>query len=281
MLHTRTMTAADVDLGMRLKAQAGWNQTPADWRRMLLMQSDGCFVAELNGLAAGTAVACIFDKIAWIAMVLVDASVRGRGIGKALMQHALAFADAQGILSVRLDATPLGQPLYEKLGFVPQYSLTRFTGRLGERPAGEAADQIKPAQASDAGRILALDGEVTRTDRSKFLLRLLREQSCRAYVTQPADSLLGFVIRRPGSNAWQLGPCIADAEVGEAMLDRACGQLAGETVLVDVPEPNLRAIQWATQSGLQSQRRLLRMCRGAVVIEDLSRLWASSGPELG
>jgi hypothetical protein len=29
------------------------------------------------------------------------------------------------------------------------------------------------------------------------------------------------------------------------------------------------------------QRELLRMCRGKSVIEQIDRLWASSGPELG
>jgi len=34
------------------------------------------------------------------------------------MECALAFLDNQSVTSVRLDATPLGQPLYEQLGFV-------------------------------------------------------------------------------------------------------------------------------------------------------------------
>ena len=72
MLHIRRMNAADVPLGMRLKTQAGWNQTEADWRRFLAMQPVGCFVAELDGRPVGTAVGCTFGPVAWIAMVLVD-----------------------------------------------------------------------------------------------------------------------------------------------------------------------------------------------------------------
>jgi hypothetical protein len=33
MLHLRLMTPRDVPLGMRLKEQAGWNQTEVDGRR--------------------------------------------------------------------------------------------------------------------------------------------------------------------------------------------------------------------------------------------------------
>ena len=46
MIHIRTMTAEDVPLGMRLRGQARFNQTEADWRRFLDLEPDGCFVAE-------------------------------------------------------------------------------------------------------------------------------------------------------------------------------------------------------------------------------------------
>lgn len=282
MIRLRTMSAAaDIDLGMRLKAQAGWNQLSADWRRMLAMQPEGCFVAEWDGVAVGTSVCCVFGRVAWIAMMLVDASVRGRGIGKALMQHAVAFANAQGATSVRLDATPLGQPLYEKLGFVPQYSLTRFAGRVPAATQTGSADGVKPVQSVDVQAILDLDRAATNTDRSKFLRRLLQEQPDRSYAAVSSNQLSGFVTMRPGSNAWQVGPCVADADVGGTLLQHACRQLAGEPIFMDIPEPNEPAVHWAARAGLQSQRRLVRMCRGEMVNDDTSLLWASSGPELG
>jgi GNAT superfamily N-acetyltransferase len=93
MLRVRAMTEADIALGMRLKGQAGWNQLEPDWRRALQLQPDGCFVAELDGMAAATTTTCIFGSVAWIALVLVDEALRGRGIGTALMNAALAFLD--------------------------------------------------------------------------------------------------------------------------------------------------------------------------------------------
>ena len=105
------MTAADVSLGMRLKQQAGWNQTEADWRRFLDLQPDGCFVAELDGAAVGTTTTCVFGRVAWVPMALVAEAVRGRGVGAALLGAALASLDRRGVATVRLDATPLGRPL--------------------------------------------------------------------------------------------------------------------------------------------------------------------------
>src|SRR5579884_3061580 len=101
MIAIRPMTAADLPLGMRLKDRAGWNQAEADWRRYLRLGRDGCFVAELDGTPVGTAVAFVFGPVAWVAMVLVDEAVRGRGVGTALVRHALAFLDGRSVRSVR------------------------------------------------------------------------------------------------------------------------------------------------------------------------------------
>ena len=50
-------------------------------------------------------------------MVLVDESMRQHGIGTALVEQAVEVLDRRGAETVRLDATPLGKPLYERLGF--------------------------------------------------------------------------------------------------------------------------------------------------------------------
>jgi len=48
-VQIRTMTTNDLALGLRLSRQAGWNQTGADWVRLLYFEPEGCFVAELDG----------------------------------------------------------------------------------------------------------------------------------------------------------------------------------------------------------------------------------------
>jgi len=130
MLRIRPMTDDDIQLGQRLREQAGWNQTEADWRRFQDLAPQGCFVAEWDGVPVGTTTTCAFGGVTWIAMVLVEKSARHRGIGTQLVEHAVRFLESQGARTIRLDATALGQPVYQRLGFVAEYQLSRFEGRL-------------------------------------------------------------------------------------------------------------------------------------------------------
>jgi predicted GNAT family acetyltransferase len=267
------MNQADLQLGLSLSGQAGWNQTVADWQRVLSLQPDGCFVAEWDGRAVGTAATTVLGHVAWISMVLVDESNRGRGIGRALLEHALAYLDGRGVPSVRLDATSLGRPLYESLGFVAQYNLARFAGKV---ESDSTVPGIATASSDDWERLAELDAEVTGTDRRALLFRLFTEQP-----TEVRCGSRGYVTARTGSRATLIGPCIASPEDGAVLLADALRRHAGKPIYVDVPLPNVPAHQFAVGSGLQVQRQFTRMCRGAANCERLSWLWASSGPEKG
>ena len=65
------------------------------------------------------------EDAATINMVIVDAAIRGRGLGRKLMEEALARA---GERTSYLVATQEGLPLYEKLGFVATGKIVQHQG---------------------------------------------------------------------------------------------------------------------------------------------------------
>jgi ribosomal protein S18 acetylase RimI-like enzyme len=273
------MTLNDLDPAMRLKDQAGWNQTEADWRRFLEMEPTGCFAADWDGRFVGTTVTCVFGPVAWIAMVLVAPEFRGRGIGKALMTHALDFLNASGVSIVRLDATPLGEPLYKKLGFEVEYGLARFEGT--PQVTTPSRGKIDHAHSQDYPLLFQIDQLVTGADRKKFLARLFAEHSEYIRVVRSPETIAGFLASRPGTLAWQIGPCLGGRGIGSVLLADALSRFVGTQVYADVPVQNAAASNLAERSGLTIQRRLIRMRRGPPVAEQTDHIWASSGPELG
>lgn len=98
-------------------------------------ESEGLFeglvwVAELDGVVSGF-LAFADDEVTWM---YVDPGVWRRGVGRALLRHALAQAGDRVELSL-LDGNDRAQALYESEGFVLE---STTTGRLAGNEAFEA-----------------------------------------------------------------------------------------------------------------------------------------------
>jgi GNAT superfamily N-acetyltransferase len=278
MLYIRLMTAADIPAAMALVRAAGWNQTEVDWQRALDLEPAGCYLAEWEGKPAGTATACVFGQAAWIALVLVDAAQRQRGIGTALMQHTLADLDRRGVRSVCLTATPMGQPIYEKLGFVGEYRLVRYEGVL---PPAEPVAGVESVAPADLDALAELERITTGIDRRKLLARQYAEQREATRQVRRAGRVRGFMMTRVGSRAVYLGPCLADVDAGPLLLADAFHRYAGQLVFLDIPLEHAAALALAEARRLTRQRELYRMWRGPAIAGSLQGLWASWGPEKG
>ena len=114
----RLLHAADLAAVMELSRLAGWNQTIDDWQTLLRLDPLGCFGIEVDDrIVATTTLLCYGTRLAWIGMVLTMPDYRRLGFAQRLVQAALQRSAALKIASVKLDATPEGRPLYEKLGF--------------------------------------------------------------------------------------------------------------------------------------------------------------------
>ncbi|MFH1718701.1 MAG: GNAT family N-acetyltransferase [Planctomycetota bacterium] len=272
------MTTDDLRLGLKLTQQAGWNQTEADWLRFIQLEPEGCFVAEVNGRAVGTTTTCVLGQAAWIAMVLVDVNSRGKGVGTTLLQASISYLKERKIKTIRLDATALGQPIYEKLGFVPEYELARFEGMA---PRGVVVPSVMKATPDVFADIIDFDTRTTGRDRGRMLRKLFEEFPENIRIIRRSGKIEGFITMRPGANAVQTGPCIATAGAGPALLRDTLNRCAGRPVFVDIPLDNADAVKIAESCGLGIQRRFTRMCCGPKMADDVRTLWASSGPEKG
>lgn len=244
MIEVGALRLDDLPAALSLSTQAGWNQTPEDWRRVLELSPEGCFAGRIDGRLVATATsASPAPGIQWIGMVLVDRELRGKGYGTVLLERALAYARRAEV--VGLDATELGRPLYLKLGFQDVAPIDRWSGVLARNG---------PALSCPIERVLEIDREALGVDRSALLRHLAAEPGVNLLASDD-----GYAVLRTGQTAAHLGPIVAS---DPAPLLRAAGSLLrGAPVLVDVPRrPELEAA-FAAQ-GLSALRRLVRMTWG-------------------
>jgi len=274
------MTMADIPAGMHLKEIAGWNQTVSDWERFLRASPEGCFVAEADGQVVGTVTTIVYeDRFAWIGMLLVEPAYRGCGIGTRLFEKTLEHLDARRVPTMKLDATPQGKPIYERLGFVTEYEIERW---MLKRAPGAGAAQ-SPSPGHDFDRVLRWDREVFGADRSGLLRSLHREAPDFTLAVQFFGELTGYALGRRGSRADHLGPWMArDEASARELLDEFLERSARETVFVDALRENPWARALLRSRGFEFSRPLTRMYRGPNHHPGCPELLcAALGPEFG
>ncbi len=271
----RKMTAQDIAGGLRLCRASGWNQLEEDWRLFLGSDGSGGFLIERGGDVLGTAAYMRYDALAWVAMMLVDPAQRRTGFGAQLLAEALAaLADAP---CVGLDATPLGEPLYRRFGFVADYSLARTKAIVDCGRLPEFGGAARPMRESDLAAVCRWDREVFGADRSEVLASLLgRAPEC-AWIVDDA----GYMFGRPGHLYGQLGPVVAgDAGTARELVTCCLSRLGGRTFAIDAPLLDGEWLEFLKSIGFAEERRFVRMfLRGHGHPGVPARQYAICGPE--
>ncbi|MBD3627337.1 GNAT family N-acetyltransferase [Cyclobacterium sp.] len=259
-IYLRTMQQEDLPAVMDLKTAEGWNQTQTDWELFLTHHPDLCLVARLEEKTVGTVSAFAFEnKLAWIGMMLVHRQFRRKGISKRLMReviHRLNFCQ-----TIKLDATPAGQAVYEKLGFKKEYSLFRWIRKTGGALTNsDLSPSVYKLDSSGFNEILPFDAAVFGADREVVLRHIWTSFPGGAYLFREQGIVKGFLLSRKGSNYLQLGPLIAENEaVARALLQQAMIQWGGRELVLDMAANRPEMNAWLEQEGFRIQRELIRM----------------------
>ena len=278
----RPLRPEDVPAAMRLKEEAGWNQTARDWERFLAASPGGCFAAERDEQVVGTATTIVYGgRLAWISMVLVDKRYRGEGIGTALLGKAIAHLDTQGIPTLKLDATPQGRPLYEKLGFREEYCVERWALQREQSGPAQRYPAAPPSGALE--EILPLDRELFGAERGDLLRALAAEEPRLVVTAHPGGARRGYALGRRGSAADHLGPWAAkDSAAAREILHEFLRRTDRPRVIVDqtCANPWIRGV--LEEAGFEHSRPLTRMYRGTNdCAGQPARLCGIVGPEFG
>lgn len=205
---------------LRLSKQVAWPHRVADWG-LTLSVSEGVVAIE-DGAVVGTALCSNFGDVAMLNMIIVAEDMRGRGLGRALMQ---AVIDRAGTREMRLTATSDGMPLYEKLGFVASGTIAQHQGMA--RPA---APEREVWTGSPAGldELAAMDMAATGCARRPLL----------EAIAQSGEILRiegGFALLREFGRGHVLGPvCAGDDAGARALLAGAASRCAGGFLRVDL-----------------------------------------------
>lgn len=253
----RPMQAGEVELLGAIQPE-GWKDIRSMFAYHLTYPACTVIVAERQGQIIGAANGTCWGTTGWLGPIIVGPRFRGQGIGKQLTQAIMKRLQEQGCASLLLIATELGQPVYEKLGFV-------IDGRYCFMKGGAELLQtvregpVRPLRLSDLPKIEQLDREASGEDRSTLLRRL--EASGGLVVTGGNDEFVhGYYLRTP----WGPGPIVADhKEVGFTLLQRVFAMEGHRSAVLH--EGNQAAIDYLLQAGFTVSTHAARMVLGQPV----------------
>ncbi len=267
-----TLSQRHLDDAMGLVEQAGWNQCKADWRMMLAAGSGFGFEDADGRLIASAVVLPYGDGIGWIGMVLVAEAYQRRGLATRLIDQSVEALEFAG-LSPCLDATPAGEPVYLKRGFIPDFSFHRWQ-REGKDSGPVAVQKLDQSDIDTAQR---LDLQAFGSKRESLLFHVIKRG---APCVVPKDGT-GFALSRAGSRAHQIGPIVARDEKAAITLFDQLNSAIYARVFIDIPDAHTALIARVQACGFTRQRPLTRMKLGPGTLQGTDRMFALFGPELG
>ncbi len=243
---------------LALSRQAQWPHRLEDWALALALSQglvavanepaiDGPDAAGQDGArVVGTVLMTPYgDDAATINMVIVDESMRGQGLGRRLMDEAMALA---GSRPLRLVATREGLPLYETLGFRETGIVLQHQGNAGPAPQPVTED-VAPADAADLLNVISLDRQAFGADRSGLLARFAELGA--VTLLRRNGAVVGFAALRAFGRGKVIGPVVApDLDAAKALIGSIIAAHPGDFLRVDTTADTGLG-PWLTDCGLR------------------------------
>jgi GNAT superfamily N-acetyltransferase len=269
----RLLTTADLDGALGLSTATGWNQRLADWRLLLQLAPAGSFAAVADNRIVGTAIGIDYGTFGWVAMMLVDPAWRGQGLGARLLEEAMGAVPPE--IPIRLDATPLGRPLYRRYGFEGEAELTRHVAEPLDlargRPSRPSVDlrsdfaprDVRGLTPADLPAVVARDDRIFGAHRRILLEWALDGAGQYAHVID-TEAGAQYCFGRPGRLFDQIGPvAAADDDTARALVSAALRAADGRALVIDTFDRHRGFSNWLQSLGFNASRPLFRMRRSA------------------
>jgi ribosomal protein S18 acetylase RimI-like enzyme len=248
-LIIQPMQPSDLAFAARCTAAEGWeSETPDHFESLYAHDPLGCFVARLDGQAAGICFATPYSHSGFIGELVVRAEFRQRGIGGALLNRAATYLRERGLNTIYLDGVVAAVPLYERNGFRKICRSLRFVGRVPQR----IHPQVRSMQSSDLPEIYRLDRQAFGDDRSFFLERRWRLFPELFKVLVVDGNPCGYITARRVKDFIFAGPWVVAPGVTDALplLEGLACEERDAFIALGILESNSQAVKLARLLGM-------------------------------
>jgi GNAT superfamily N-acetyltransferase len=261
-LHLRPASADDLPRIAELRHANGW--PVQDWALRAVLQPPHalCLVAvdradRVQGVGSGIG----YGSFGFVGNMIVDPSMRRRGIGAAILVSVMDFLAERGSSRLELFATDEGRPLYARHGFEPTEP---GASAIVPRTASLADGHVELTDVTDASldEVVAYDAPRFGGDRRPLLATMLADRARPVVAARREGRLLGWGWIRP--DAERIGPLMADTpEVAIAIVREALARMPQTGSLrLTMPAANRAGLEAFRDVGATIERSGGRMALG-------------------
>ncbi len=283
-LEIRKLRKGEVSEVIRLCESVHWPYTLKDIERLYRLEPNGWFCARVNGQYAGQAMGLSIGSLGCLGIVIVRQDFRRQGVATAVTKAALDYLSKKGIKTVKLDATDEGYGIYEKLNFIPEFSVLHYV-REAQRGTGlpEEANGVEPLKVMEVDIISEFDKKYFGANRSAVLKALIKDSD--GFILKEGKRVRGYAMVKPMNyeNGYWLGPWVAESgPSAEKLLKHLLKKYQNTEIRLGAPEVNREAQSLLVNYGFKIDFKITRMRFGPKPKkEDPTGIYAEAGHEKG
>ncbi len=275
-IDVRQLAATEAYLALEWAEKEGWNPGRFDAACFYAADPAGFHVALHEGEpAAIISVVRYGAAFAFLGLYICRPDLRGRGYGTTVWNAGI---QAAGNRVIGLDGVLQQQDTYTRAGFHLAWRSRRYQG------VGSYANVrgVVDLDAVPFDQIAEYDMAVFEADRRRFLRYWIAQPDAIRLGVVRDKKLMGWGLLRPCVEGYKIGPLMADDEAtAECLFEGFLAAVPGETVFLDVPEPNAASVRMAETHGMTACFETARMYNGVAQPISLANVWGMTSFELG
>lgn len=263
MFHVEKMSDDDFEFAVDLTDSVDWGFVEDDFKFMMRLEPEGCFVLYNDEVKIGIATTISYDGMGWFGNLIVEHQHRGKGAGAFLVRHALKYLVNKGANFVGLYSYVSKVPFYESLGFTRNIGYKAMRAeKLSPSELLKNNSEIQEASKQDLKNLVEYDKGRFGADRGKLLKAIMAIPRNMCYLSYKNSRLRGYIMAKVYKGVAEIGPLVCERKKNNlelGLLQAVFGEIEGYDVSLCLPEKESNVLDFLQKWGFVDDFPLTRM----------------------
>jgi predicted N-acetyltransferase YhbS len=268
MFHIKKMTEEDFEYAVQLTDTKDWNLIEEDFKFMLNLEPEGCFVLLDDSEKIGIITSISLGRIGWFGNLIVEEKHQRKGAGSLLVKHVIDYLTRKSVEVVGLYSYLDAVPFYERLGFKYDSDFIVLEGKASTSLGKANVSEVK---AEDFQKIVEFDSSCLNASRRKLLEAIFHNTNNLCYLSSENGQLLGYIMAKVYEGMAEVGPLTCNPKRSDIAIDlvkTVFNRLEGFEVSFCIPKKESGIIDFLEKSGISERFHVARMFFKPISLKD-------------